>query len=590
MSSDEAVYGKSYWEIVVQAFRRNLGARIALWIAGGMIAVAILGPLIANDRPYSFHGTMPGEYRKGFTQLTRGAYMSLLSLPNRLKEERERFLRNEPSLNELLRRATDAEATAFYETLTRLRKRAESIPEIRGRWISRDVTLAEMLAEMTPAEKPPFEAARDRIARDLQVAYQVRLDETLSGIARKLRELGDQTGAAKTARAAEIAAAFRAAAGPGFLEGTEDRRPLFQAALDSLKADFDPAQAQLLPKRRWPLFDSLHFLDIFFITALALAVLAFGPLTRWSRLGKLAPLQRRWLVTWGLIVTPAAVLSLCWLAFHDVKFETLSYKTGVAEKSVVMDSSLWPPIAYRYDEVPEDASLRLRAPGSDHLFGTDFIGRDLLSRMIWGSRISLSIGFVAMFIALTIGITLGALAGYFRGGIDIVISRVIEIMLCFPIFFLILAVVVFLPPSIYYVMLVLGLFGWMGISRLQRGEFLRLVNLDFVAAARALGATQGRIMFRHLLPNALGPVLVAASFSVASAMLTESALSFLGFGVQDPETSWGQILFSARAQVSSGTGAWWTFTIPGFAIFVAVTCYNLVGDGIRDAIDPRLKS
>jgi peptide/nickel transport system permease protein len=166
------------------------------------------------------------------------------------------------------------------------------------------------------------------------------------------------------------------------------------------------------------------------------------------------------------------------------------------------------------------------------------------------------------------------------------ISRFIEIIICFPTFFLILAVVAFLPPSIWNVMLVLGLFGWMGIARLQRGEFLRLVNLDFVVAAQALGARKSRIMFRHLLPNALAPVLVAASFGIAGAMLTESGLSFLGFGVQEPETSWGQILYTGRSHLDK----WWTFTIPGIAIFFAVTCYNLVGDGIRDAVDPRLKS
>ena len=166
------------------------------------------------------------------------------------------------------------------------------------------------------------------------------------------------------------------------------------------------------------------------------------------------------------------------------------------------------------------------------------------------------------------------------------LSRVIEIMICFPSFFIILAIVAFLPPSIYNVMIALGVFGWMSIARLQRGEFFRLMGQDFIVSAKSLGATDVRTMFRHILPNALAPVLVSASFGIASAMLTESGLSFLGFGVQEPATSWGQILYTGRTQLQH----WWTFVIPGAAIFLAVTCYNLVGDGIRDAVDPRLKT
>jgi peptide/nickel transport system permease protein len=251
-----------------------------------------------------------------------------------------------------------------------------------------------------------------------------------------------------------------------------------------------------------------------------------------------------------------------WEVIHDVKFQSVSYKRGGEDGSIQMTSALWPPVRYRYDEVPEvkGQSQFPTPPDSVHPLGTDFMGRDLLSRMLWGSRISLSIGFVSTAISITLGVLLGALAGYYRGFVDIALSRVIEIMICFPSFFIILAVVAFLPPSIFYVML--------------------------VVAARALGATNPRTMFRHVLPNGLAPVLVSASFGIASAMLTESGLSFLGFGVQEPATSWGQILYTGRTQLQH----WWTFVIPGAAIFVAVTCYNLVGDGIRDAVDPRLKT
>lgn len=217
--------------------------------------------------------------------------------------------------------------------------------------------------------------------------------------------------------------------------------------------------------------------------------------------------------------------------------------------------------------------------------GTDGTGRDLLTRMIWGSRISLSIGFVAVGIYVFIGVIVGALAGYFGGWVDIVISRVIEIVICFPTFFLILTVIAFLGSSIWNIMIIIGLTGWPGVARLVRGEFFRLRKRDFVTAGKALGYSDARVIFRHILPNALAPVLVAATFGVATAILVESSLSFLGFGVKVPTPTWGSVLSSARESWIY----WWITLFPGFAIFLTVTMYNLVGEGIRDAVDPKLR-
>jgi peptide/nickel transport system permease protein len=209
-----------------------------------------------------------------------------------------------------------------------------------------------------------------------------------------------------------------------------------------------------------------------------------------------------------------------------------------------------------------------------------------MARMIHGTRISLSVGFVAVSIYTVIGIFLGALAGFYGGRVDMVISRLIEVMMCFPTFFLILTVLAFLPPSIYNIMVVLGLTGWTGVARLVRGEFLKQRKIDYVSAAKVVGASDLRIIFYHILPNSLAPVLVSATFGIAGAILTESALAYLGFGVPPPTPSWGEILSQSKQYIDF---AWWLTIFPGVAIFITITAYNLVGEGLRDAVDPRLK-
>lgn len=227
-----------------------------------------------------------------------------------------------------------------------------------------------------------------------------------------------------------------------------------------------------------------------------------------------------------------------------------------------------------------------------YLLGTDDLGRDVFARMLQGSAVSLSIGFVAMGISVAVGVLLGALAGFHgdkRVGpvsVDAVIMRGTDIMLCFPSFFLVLTVIALLPPSIFYIMAVLGLTGWMGIARFVRAELLSLRQRDFVLAARACGIPGHRIILFHLLPSALGPVLVTATLAVAGAILTESALSFLGFGVQPPNATWGNILADGRAYIFDAP---WLFFIPGAAIFAVVLAFNLVGEGLREASDPRLR-
>jgi ABC-type dipeptide/oligopeptide/nickel transport system permease subunit len=221
-----------------------------------------------------------------------------------------------------------------------------------------------------------------------------------------------------------------------------------------------------------------------------------------------------------------------------------------------------------------------------HLLGTDDRGRDVFVRMVHGARISLSVGFVAVSIYVFIGIILGAAAGYFGGWVEIIVSRMNEILLSFPPLVLLLAIMgTKTNVSIYLIMVAIGLTGWTTISRLTRAEVLKLKTMDFVTAARALGVPAWQIIVKHILPNSIGSVLVAATFGIASAILIETSLAFLGFGVQPPTPSWGEIILQARQNPS----IWWLSLFPGLAIFTAVTAYNLIGEGLRDAIDPKLK-
>jgi peptide/nickel transport system permease protein len=264
-------------------------------------------------------------------------------------------------------------------------------------------------------------------------------------------------------------------------------------------------------------------------------------------------------------------------------------KMAVAGSIVVLllfAVSLLAPWIAPYDPSTIDLKHVLAPPSFGHPLGTDQLGRDVLSRMIWGARISLKVGFVATGIAMLIGTILGAASGYYGRWVDAIIMRFVDIMLCFPTFFLILAVIAILEPSIWNIMIVIGLTGWMGITRLVRADFISLKERDFVSAARVIGASDFRIIFVHILPNAMASVLVATTLGIAGAILTESALSFLGIGVQPPIPSWGNILTAGKDNIDI---AWWLSLYPGLAILITVLGYNLLGEGIRDSLDPRLR-
>jgi peptide/nickel transport system permease protein len=248
--------------------------------------------------------------------------------------------------------------------------------------------------------------------------------------------------------------------------------------------------------------------------------------------------------------------------------------------------ALGAPLLAPYDPAAYDVKQILLAPGPQHWFGTDQLGRDVLSRMLYGARISMAVGFVSVGIAVLLGTLIGTLAGYYGGRVDELLMRFVDLMLNFPRLFLLLTLIALLRPSIWVIMAVIGFTGWMGLARLVRGEILSLREREFVQGARALGAADARIMVKHILPNALVPVLVSATLGVAGAILTESGLSFLGLGVQPPTPSWGNILIDGKANIEI---AWWLSAFPGLAILATVLAYNLLGEGLRDALDPRLR-
>jgi peptide/nickel transport system permease protein len=319
----------------------------------------------------------------------------------------------------------------------------------------------------------------------------------------------------------------------------------------------------------FPIFPSLEPIEWRFLLYVPLAAIVY--LCR-------KKVRRHRAAAAGLVIGTVVLIEIALACSHPVNDPTNDRDRPASFK-------LMPPVPYSPIETTPD---QFAAPSWKHLCGTDSTGRDIAARMLHGARTSLSIGFVSQGIALFIGIALGGVAGYYRGWTDIAVCRFIEIMDCFPSLLLILVVIGIFESqnNMFVIMAVIGVTGWTGVARLVRGEFLRLSVQPFTLAAQAVGAGDFRVIVRHILPNSLGPVLVAGTFGVASAILIESSLSFLGFGMQAPTPSWGDILNQARSYIDF---AWWLAFFPGAAILITIMSYNFVGEGLRDAVDPRLQ-
>ncbi|MBX3470476.1 MAG: ABC transporter permease [Planctomycetes bacterium] len=460
---------------------------------------------------------------------------------------------------------------------------------------------------------------QDEIAR---LAEQGRaLGHTVEdGVARVMAFLPPDARGALADAAARGLRPLRSAADDGW-RGAAAREAIddLEEALDRAVAARVPAALQQLPQVTfWPAFRYLTASEVGFMAlylACCAALVLRAPFVRLSGRGRaaalLAPAVAAGLL-WGRLVPPGQPpadslykeLAQGLADDPEAGARIVFAPVPFGENENIYADRTTPPVLWELvsDEAGQGLARRLREPGEEpltveqarvrlgrlraHWLGTDDNGRDILARLLLGSRVSLSVGFVAVSIYVAIGIVLGAFAGYFKGWVDVVLSRFNEVVTCFPAFFLIITVMSLREPSIWNVMIVIGITRWTEVFRLVRAEFLRLTALDFVVAGKALGLTSPRIVFRHVLPNALGPVFVAGAFGVAGAILIESALSFLGFGVPAPQASWGSVLHDARGHERL---MWWVTIFPGLLIFLTVTAYNLVGEGLRDALDPRLR-
>jgi peptide/nickel transport system permease protein len=282
---------------------------------------------------------------------------------------------------------------------------------------------------------------------------------------------------------------------------------------------------------------------------------------------------------------------MIWRAFRRHKPAMI----GSAIIIMLIFSALFAPFLTPYDPERTDLDAMLQPPSVQHLMGTDELGRDLLTRLLYGGRISLSIGVMAMVLAIVLGTMIGGLAGFYGGWVDNILMRFVDMMLAFPSLFILIILALALRDlpiealrgtafaSVFSIVLVIAILSWMSVARLVRASFLSIKEREFITAARGLGVSNPRIMIRHMLPNALSPIIVAATFRVATSVITESGLSYLGFGVQPPTPTWGNMLKNAQTQM---TRAPWTAIFPGLLIFITVIAINFIGDGLRDALDP----
>ena len=597
------VYSKDYWDLVIEQLSKRKLFKLGMVVLALLYGVAIYAPFITNDRPYRFEGVDLKE----FTSAAKSMSPVVSSMGRILKASDEEF-------EAQLRKA--------------------------GTWGQPDVA-PQTRGEAFTEERGAMTLRMDRIRAYLPSDAQDTRDGlmTLDGLLEEAAlafETGDAVQAqARVKEAKKLARSFRKTLKP------------------AKRGDPEAGGLNLVATAESPLWDDLSPLEVFLMSfwAFVLAWPLWNPLLNrllggdreairiWRKrkfglmvLGSLA-VALAWSLAWGaggnmnqnakyksgltagtLVAIQEGTALLDEGNGYDIPWAFVRYGTsethgeesfrpptwkaaaaaddegrwiagrsenGAIEEAVGGVKAIYVPVVVRVAEPDFNASTR-------HLAGVDESGRDFFSRMIWGGRTSLMVGILSAFLLTVIGVFFGSLAGYFGGWVDTVIMRVIEILQSIPAFYMILMTIAFIPPDvikpIFAIVIVIALIRWTGTARLVRGEFMRLREQEFVVAARALGFSNMRTIFRHVLPNAMSPVIVSAAFAVAAGILTESAISFLGFGIKPPEASWGSLVSESK-----NPEHWWIQLFPGILIFITVTCYNLVGDAVRDAMDPKMK-
>lgn len=597
---DAAVYSKDYWDLVFEQLARRPLFKLALAVLAIVYATAIYAPLIANGRPFVLEAIDLGGYKSATSSLSAVT----TGLGKKLEQTDEAYL-------------------AEIEEAGTLGK--AGVPQTRAARIEQEGDAARQRLDLMRTYLP------DESEGPLD-AYEELLTAGLAAF-----EAGDVALAGeKIDEAKKLARTFRrelAAWDPAepekeglHLLGVKSH-PLWDS-ISWMEVFFMSLWALVLA---WPIWNKI--LNV---------VLLRGNRTtirRWRK-RKFA----------GALVF-SGVCAVVWSATVDgggQPFEVSPYKSAITDGSLLLvkegrraddpdavSKPVWPLVRYGFAETHTEAMFRpptwlpsaeideegryVRGPraaasksddttGYDaavtpikvlagepernspvrRIAGADELGRDFFTRILWGGRVSLMVGILSAFLLTIIGVMIGSVAGYFGGCVDVLIMRVIEILQSLPAFFLILMAMAFTDPEvvhpIFAIVITIAIIRWTGVARLVRGEFMRLREQEFVLAARSLGFSNRRTIFRHVLPNAMSPVLVSAAFAVAAGILTESAVSFLGFGTRPPEASWGSLV-----NESKNPTFWWIQVFPGVLIFITVTCYNLVGDAVRDALDPKMK-
>ncbi len=590
-NSEAQFYSKDYWDLVFEQLGKNILFKVSMVVLALLYASAIYAPFVANDRPYVIEAI---DY-KDYGAATKGIRSVCSSVVRQAEKTPESYLeaRNEAAPATLaLALGVEREALVLRLDTMKSFLPGEEHKPLDDLLAEVDLAIAASATGDT-AKAVELAKAAKKNASALKKSYKAQDPEKV---------LGEGEKATGKVLIPVKSYPLWAAISPTWLFmmafwGLRMAWPLWNKLTNTLWLKGD--RERIRRARRWKLLFALG------VPFLAAAIWFLG--NGWGDMAFDGSNYKERLTSGDIVATSDPVFAPIPMGYSETHVEekfrppTWTHNSQINEEGRYMfglrhiskedeakaaeTGTFIPPAVPVTVRVGEPG----RNAGTRHIGGTDELGRDFFARLLWGGRVSLAVGIVSALLLTIIGVVIGSVAGYFGGWIDIAIMRLIEILQSIPAFFLILMVMAMLPqdsiiPPIFMIVIVIALVRWTGVARLVRGEFLRLREQEFVLAAKALGFSSRRTIFKHVLPNALSPILVSAAFAVASGILTESAISFLGFGTQAPKASWGSLVNESQSPEH-----WWIQILPGVIIFITVTCYNLAGDAVRDALDPKMK-